>query len=73
MAVLQIITSADVVTRKKTCQDFLTMAYSKSSFLSDCTKQKAWQVSHFEFTAYVRIEQQVIRRTIGEQKSKLLN
>ncbi|XP_076823781.1 neurobeachin-like protein 1 isoform X1 [Clavelina lepadiformis] len=29
--------------RKSLCQHFLAQAYSKASFLANCTKQKAWQ------------------------------
>ena len=36
--------SADLDTKKGLCHLFITLAYSKSSFLQDCTKEKAWQV-----------------------------
>nr|CAB3264213.1 neurobeachin-like protein 1 [Phallusia mammillata] len=43
VAALHVMHRCDVMTKRKACQLFLTFAYSKASFIVDCTKQHAWQ------------------------------
>ena len=45
MAVLQVVASSNQMTKRRALEVFIDMAYSKSTFLTDCTKQKSWQVS----------------------------
>ncbi|XP_078489274.1 neurobeachin-like protein 1 [Ciona intestinalis] len=43
IAILHLLHESTAAVKKYACQRFLTLAYSKTSFLTDCAKQKDWQ------------------------------